>query len=62
MKINKQQRSTIKAAEEPSNNVRTKAISSIKDAIDTLSEDAKKGDAEAKDAIANLSVILLDLQ
>ncbi len=38
------------------------ACDSIKASIDILSAEAKKGEVTAKEAIANLSVVLLDLQ
>ncbi len=41
---------------------KTEACKYIKSAIDTLGASAIQGDQSAKDAIANLSVILLDLK
>lgn len=38
------------------------SIDCIKSAIDCLSKDAIEGDQLAKDSIANLSVVLFDLQ
>ena len=43
-------------------NGRLAAINSIHRAIDQLGDLARDGDEVAKDAIANLSVILFDLQ
>lgn len=64
MKIKKGTHSkSIKGSTIEVNNVRYQdAITSIKSAIDSLGELAISGDTLARESIANLSVILFDLQ
>lgn len=55
-------KSVIRSSETLNESSYQNAINSIRNAIDSLGTVAKSGDSLAKDAIANLSVILFDLQ
>ena len=65
MRIHKTNPSTVKAAAEPAVEKKadySDAIAAIRSAIEALGDVAKSGDTLARESIANLSVILFDLQ
>lgn len=61
MKVMKS-KTAVKAATDSNTSQYKEAVNYIQSAIQALSADAKNGDALAKESIANLSVVLLDLK
>lgn len=62
LKIMKSKPAVTAATEPKDTNKYAEATNYIESAIQALSKDAKAGDSLAKESIANLSVVLLDLK